>query len=187
MGFPCNRLVGALPDKTTFYDHPPCVELWFSAPHKNDLILSPAVVTAKKNKTKKTAPRLCSSRSERRVLQRRPQPTPTQSTHLYTRRTPFLLAFVIRPVTTHPFRDGAPFPLLQQKRHAQQSGRSLRCFHILHRSVLLVLSPSCSAACGPHLPPRIATIFSLLSSVRNPSLPPSSVFSSPDRTHPVPP
>ena len=74
-----------------------------------------------------------------------------------------LLALVILPLTTHPFRDGAPFLLLIET--PTTFGRSLRFFHILHGNCLLILSPSCFAVCGHHLSPRIAIVFSLLSSL----------------------
>ena len=35
-------------------------------------------------------------------------------------------------------------------------GRSLRFFHILHRNLLLTVSPSCFAVCSHHLSPGIA-------------------------------
>ena len=41
------------------------------------------MVTAQKMKTQKTGPWLSSSRNERRVLQRRRQPTPTQPMNIY--------------------------------------------------------------------------------------------------------
>ena len=45
----------------------------------------------------------------------------------------------------------------------KQLGRSRRCFHVLHRNFSVFLSPSCFAACGHHLSPKIAIVFSLLS------------------------
>ena len=45
-------------------------------------------------------------------------------------RTHLLLALVIRPLTTHPFRDGAPFLLLIGTLPA--FGRSVRFFRVLH-------------------------------------------------------
>ena len=45
-------------------------------------------------------------------------------------RTHLLLVFVIRPFTTHPFRDGAPFLLLVET--PPTFGRSLRSFRLLH-------------------------------------------------------
>ena len=48
---------------------------------------------------------------------------------------------------------------------------------MLHtRNFLLILSPCCFAVCGHHLSPRIAIVFSLLSSVQNFSMPHSSIF-----------
>ena len=40
------------------------------------------------------------------------------------------LASIIRPLTTHPFRDGAPFLILIETPPA--FGRSLHCFHVSH-------------------------------------------------------
>ena len=54
-----------------------------------------------------------------------------------------LLGLVLRPLTTHPFQDGAPFLLLIET--PPTCGRSLRCFYILRGKKLL---PSCFAACG---------------------------------------
>ena len=80
-----------------------------------------------------------------------------------------LLALVVRPLATHhPFRDGAPSPLLIET--PPTFGRSLRFSHVLHRKGLLILSPSCFAVCGHHLSPRIAIVFSLLSSLPNSSM-----------------
>ena len=45
-----------------------------------------------------------------------------------------LLALVISPSTTHPFRDGAPFLLLIET--PPTFGRSLRFFHRLHTTLL---------------------------------------------------
>ena len=65
----------------------------------------------------------------------------------------FLLALVIRRLTTHPFRDGAPFlPLIETP---PTFGRSLSVFHILHRNFLLILFPSRFTDYGHHLSPRI--------------------------------
>ena len=77
-------------------------------------------------------------------------------------RTHLFLAFVSQPLTTYPFRDGAPFLLLTET--PPTFGRSFRGFHIpvVHRNFLLVLSPSCFAPCGHHLSPRIAIASSLL-------------------------
>ena len=85
-----------------------------------------------------------------------------------------LPAFVIWPLITHPFRDGAPFPLLIET--PPTFGRSLRFFHILHRNCLLILSPSCFAVCGHHISPRIVIIFSPLSSLPNSSMSHTSNF-----------
>ena len=46
-------------------------------------------------------------------------------------RTHLLLASVISPLTTHPFRDGAPLLLLMET--SPTVGGSLRFFHISHR------------------------------------------------------
>ena len=67
-----------------------------------------------------------------------------------------LLALVIWPLTTHLFRDEAPFLLLIET--PPTIGRSSRCFHILHIFFLLIVSPSCLAVCGHHLSPRIAIV-----------------------------
>ena len=79
--------------------------------------------------------------------------------------THLLLALVIWPLTTHPFRGRAPFSLLIETPPA--FGRSLRVFHMLHKNCLLILSPSCSALCGRDLSPRIAMVSLLLSSLPN--------------------
>ena len=85
---------------------------------------------------------LSSSRSEMRVLQRRRQPTPTQPAYTYYvyhvggGRTHLFLALVIWTLTTHLFRDGAPFLLLIET--PPTIGRSLRCFQILHSFFLLI-------------------------------------------------
>ena len=74
-----------------------------------------------------------------------------------------LLALVIWPLTTHLFRDGAPFLLLVET--PPTFGRSLRFIHIRHRNRSLILSSSCFAVCGHHLAPRIAIVFSLHSNL----------------------
>ena len=65
----------------------------------------------------------------------------------------------------HPLRDGAflsrQFLLLIET--PPTFGRSLRCFHILHRNFLLFLFPSSFAACGHHLSPRIVCSLSNVS------------------------
>ena len=65
------------------------------------------------------------------------------------RCTHLLFVLVIWPLSTHPFRDEEPLVLLIETH--PRVGRSLRCFHLLHRNVLLVLSPSCFDAGGRHL------------------------------------
>ena len=62
-----------------------------------------------------------------------------------------MLDLVIGQLTTHLFRDGAPFLLLIET--PPTFGRSLRRFHILHGFFSLILSPSCFAACAHHLSP----------------------------------
>ena len=52
----------------------------------------------------------------------------------------------------------------------------IRLSHILHEHYLLFVSPSCFAACGHHLSPRIAIVFSLLSCLTNSSMSHSSSF-----------
>ena len=47
---------------------------------------------------------------------------------------------------------------------------------MLHTNFLLILSPCCLAVCGHHLSPRIAIVFSLLSSLPNFYIPHSSNF-----------
>ena len=64
--------------------------------------------------------------------------------------------------------DGAPFLLLIET--PPPFGHSLRFLHILHRNCLLILSPSRFAVCGHHLSPRIAIVFSLLTSLPNSSM-----------------
>ena len=46
------------------------------------------------------------------------------------------LALVIRPLTTHPFRDGAPFLLLIET--PPTLGRSLRFFHKSHYNFFIM-------------------------------------------------
>ena len=58
-----------------------------------------------------------------------------------------LLALVIVPLTTHPFRDGAPFLLLVET--PPTYGRSLRFPPMLRELFLLTFSPS----------PLVATIY----------------------------
>ena len=100
-------------------------------------------------------------------------------------RTHLLLALVIWPLTTHPFRGGASFiPLIETLPTFRSS---LRFFRLLRRKYLLIFSPSCFAVCGHHLSHRIAIVFSLLSSVPNFSMSHSSIFVIPPPTHPVPP
>ena len=67
--------------------------------------------------------------------------------------THLLLALVIWPSTTHPFRDGAPFLLLIET--SPTIGRSLRCFHILH-----TVEKKCWSYPLPAWPP-VATIYRL--------------------------
>ena len=99
-------------------------------------------------------------------------------------RTHLLLALFVWSLTTHLLRDGAPFLLLLET--PPTFGRSLRFLHILHKNCLLFLSLSCFAVCGHHLSPRIAIVFSLLSSLPNFSMSLCLISSSP-LTHPVPP
>ena len=92
-------------------------------------------------------------------------------------RTPLLLAVVIWPLTTHPFREGEPFLLLIKT--PATFGRPWRFFYMLHRNYseyLLILSPCCFAFCGHHLSARIVVVFSLLSSVPNFAMSHSSIF-----------
>ena len=96
-----------------------------------------------------------------------------------------LLALIISPLTTHPFRNGAPFLILIETPPTYE--RSLRSFHVLHRNCLRVLSASCFAACGHHLSPRIAVVFPLLSSLQNSSTYVRLTSSPPPLTHPVTP
>ena len=69
-------------------------------------------------------------------------------------------------------------------RHLQHLGAHYFLIHMLHRNVLLILSPSCFAVCGHHLSPRIAIaiVLSLQSSVPNLSMPHSSIFLIPSNT-----
>ena len=71
-----------------------------------------------------------------------------------------------------PRRSTVPTP----NRHLQQLGAhyASSTYHI--EMVLLILSPSCFAVCGHHLPPRIAIVFSLLSSLPNSSMSQESNF-----------
>ena len=85
-------------------------------------------------------------------------------------RTHLLPALVIRPLTTHHFRDGSPFLLLVLIEIPPIFRRSIRCSLIIHRNILLILSPSCFAACCHHPFPSIAIMFSPLSSVSNSEL-----------------
>ena len=88
--------------------------------------------------------------------------------------THLLLALVIRPLTTHPFRDGAPFLLLIGT--PPTFGRSLRFFYTLHVKILLILSLSCFAVCGHHLSHRITIVFSVLYRLPNSSMSNTSNF-----------
>ena len=80
-----------------------------------------------------------------------------------------LLSHVVK--TTRPLRDGVPFLLLIEAPSIFRC--SLRFFHILHRNLLHILSPSSFAVCGHHLSPSIAIVFSLLSKASNDFMPPS--------------
>ena len=71
--------------------------------------------------------------------------------------THLLVDLVTRPLTTHPFRDGAPFLLLIET--PPTFGRSERLFHIPRNTVLLILSPFSLAVSGHHLSPSIAIVF----------------------------
>ena len=84
------------------------------------------------------------------------------------------LALAMISLTTHPFRDGVPFLLLIET--PATFGCALRFSHMLHRNFLLILSPSWFAVCGHHPSPRIAIVFSLLSSAPNFSKSHSSIF-----------
>ena len=69
------------------------------------------------------------------------------------------LPSVFFPLTTHPFRDEAQFPLLIET--PPTFGRSPYVVSLYYlRNFLLILSPSCLAACGHHQSPRIAIVFS---------------------------
>ena len=68
-----------------------------------------------------------------------------------------LLALVIGPSTTHPFRDGALFLLVID---TFSVWAPIAFSHLLHGKYVLILSPSCFAVCGQHLFPRIAIVFS---------------------------
>ena len=61
-------------------------------------------------------------------------------------------------MNTHPFRGGAPFPLLTET--PPTFGRPLRIFHMLLRKFSIILSPSCFAVCGHKLSSRITIVFS---------------------------
>ena len=82
---------------------------------------------------------------------------------------------VIWPLTTHPFRCGAPFLLLNET--PPTFGRSSRFFQIFHRtfclSYPLSVSPSVAII---YLPPRIAIVFSLLYLCQTFRMPHSSMF-----------
>ena len=70
-------------------------------------------------------------------------------------------------LTTHSFRDGAPFISTPNSLidTPPTFRRSLRFFHVLHGNCLFILSPSCFAVRGYHIFLRIAIVFSLLSSL----------------------
>ena len=80
-----------------------------------------------------------------------------------------LIALDIRPLTTHPFFDGAPFLLLLKT--PPTFNRSLRFFHTIRYGLLLIFYPSCLAVCARHLS-------LILTSVLNFSMSHSSVFPS---------
>ena len=85
------------------------------------------------------------------------------------------LAIDIRPLTTHPFRDVAPFLLLRDA--PPTFGRS-KCFSIFSMetrdpSYPRLVSP---AVFGHHKSPRIAIVLSLLSSAPEFSMEHSSIF-----------
>ena len=75
--------------------------------------------------------------------------------------THLLVALVIWPLTTHPFRDGAPFPLLRKT--PPSCGRSVPTCrpHIAFSSTSYLISFIFLAVCGHPLSPRIATVFLL--------------------------
>ena len=81
------------------------------------------------------------------------------ATHLF-------LALVIWPLTTRPYRDGAPsLPSLETLPTLWALGRFLPCISVYNNiSLHFVLS-----VCG-HLSARIATVFSLLPDVPNLSI-----------------
>ena len=61
---------------------------------------------------------------------------------------------IVWPLTTRPFRDGAPFPLLT-KEAPPVVGRSIRFFHCYTLIFFFpILSCSCLAVCGHHLGPN---------------------------------
>ena len=67
--------------------------------------------------------------------------------------THLLLALVLGPLTTHPFRDGAPFlPLTETPPIFERSWSFCEMYYLFF---LLNLSPSCFAFCGHRLSPRI--------------------------------
>ena len=72
------------------------------------------------------------------------------------------------------FDHAAPFLFLIET--PPTFGRSVRFFHILHRICLLILSPPSFTVCGYHLSPRIAIVFSQLSSLPNSSTSHASNF-----------
>ena len=76
-------------------------------------------------------------------------------------RTHWLLALVIRRLTTYPFRDGAPFLLIIETPRTFL-GAHLRFFPHVKQN-MLTFSISCFAFCAHHLSPGIAIVFSLLS------------------------
>ena len=73
-------------------------------------------------------------------------------------RIHLLLALLIRPLATHPFRDGVTFPLLQQV----ASSLPQYFVSMYHRKKN---PPWSFAACGHHLSPGTAIVLALLSSV----------------------
>ena len=71
-------------------------------------------------------------------------------------RTHLLLALVIWPLTTHPFRDGAPFlPLIETP---LAIWALIRFFHILHRKVFAQPIPALFRRLRPQSS-RIAILF----------------------------
>ena len=131
----------------------------------------------KQIQNKKTVPWLSSSRSDWRVLQRRCQ----------LRGGAYSFVACLRHLTNDHAslsrRSTVPTP-----NRDTSNIRLLIAFspHVLHILFLLILSPSCFAVCGYHLPPSIAVVFSLLSSVSNFSMSHSS-FPSFSLTPPIPP